>query len=131
MNRRRFVMSSLALTAFGLFRSPQASLAVDPATPEVEVTPAVEPCPCECSNDEGKTWFCCDEAGNEVPCPGTPEEPVPYEGVTTLPQTGSGPQGWQHPRVEWMTDPETGEDYLVVDHIAYPVFPDVGRNPFR
>jgi hypothetical protein len=102
MNRRSF----LALI-------PASFLALRFAAAEdSEVTIPVEPCPCQCSNDDGVTWFECDEAGepyplfpedDDIPVP-SDDEPVVIETgvidltppswdtvlVTTLPNTGTG-----------------------------------------
>jgi hypothetical protein len=61
MNRRSF----LALI-------PASFMGLRLASAEDEVTIPVEPCPCQCSNDDGVTWFECDEAGE--PYPLFPEE---------------------------------------------------------
>ena len=103
MNRRVFL--SLLPIPF----IPIAVLAKD----EVEIP--VEDCPCCCSDDEGVTYYSCDEAGvpldgdpaNCASLNGTPEaeaspepeetpewtDPVPVEWpeIDELPNTGSGP----------------------------------------
>jgi hypothetical protein len=62
MNRRSF-LALLPASFLGLrFASAE----------DGEVTIPVEPCPCQCSNDDGVTWFECDEAGE--PYPLFPEE---------------------------------------------------------
>jgi hypothetical protein len=88
MNRRSF----LALI-------PASFMGLRLASAEDEVTIPVEPCPCQCSNDDGVTWFECDEAGE--PYPLFPEvietgvidlTPPSWDTVlvTTLPNTGTG-----------------------------------------
>jgi hypothetical protein len=127
MNRRSF-LKGLAATAAGILLPEQVlaepeylytglhDMGMAPFSTRImafdstEVTLPVEPCPCQCSNDDGVTWFECDEAGepwetgsteepvNEIPVnaddiPVTTDDWEPGDElvVTTLPNTGTGP----------------------------------------
>lgn len=94
MNRRTF-LSALGLTALGA----GVSLSVSAEGTEPVVTIPVEPCPCECSNDEGATWFICNEMGEPYPNEEQRDDEADYSEpsdapllppVTALPNTGSG-----------------------------------------